>query len=213
MSKACSVCREVKDFSLFYKSKKSVNGCMSRCKSCDLQYHNLRTVEKAKAHARWWTANREVLLREKRERTKQKKLQRLQEKRSALGTLTTDRLVYWRKQRASRSILKTQAQPAWVDQPHRSRINAIYALTQQLQELTGSVYHVDHIVPLHSTEVCGLHVWWNLQPLPEKTNIIKNDVFDPTIFPEQGEIAFPFRGGLTLVQNTMRPEKVEKANE
>lgn len=66
-----------------------------------------------------------------------------------------------------------QAKVSWADQ---SKIAAIY---EQARELG---YHVDHIVPLNSELVCGLHVEYNLTVLPPEDNIKKSNKFDPWTF-------------------------------
>lgn len=69
-----------------------------------------------------------------------------------------------------------------------------------LQEATAMVYHVDHIAPLVAENVCGLHVWWNLQPMTETANVLKNNTFEPRLYPEQGVVAFPSPDGLIVTQ-------------
>lgn len=61
----------------------------------------------------------------------------------------------------------SKAMPPWVDE---NKIKNIY------RECPAG-YHVDHIVPLSGTTVCGLHVPWNLQYLTASDNIRKSNKF------------------------------------
>ncbi|WP_191057691.1 hypothetical protein [Geminicoccus harenae] len=64
------------------------------------------------------------------------------------------------------------ATPPWAD---REQTREVYRRANELTALTGVQHHVDHIVPLTGENVCGLHVHWNLQPLPAADNIAKSN--------------------------------------
>jgi len=44
-----------------------------------------------------------------------------------------------------------------------------------MTKATGQPYHVDHVVPLISPVVCGLHTHTNLQVLPAFINLSKGN--------------------------------------
>jgi hypothetical protein len=79
-------------------------------------------------------------------------------KRSALGA----------KRRAS----KLQATPAWFE---KEAVAAIYEESILRSKQDEIVYHVDHIVPLRSKFVCGLHCLDNLEIIPGKENLSKGN--------------------------------------
>jgi len=73
---------------------------------------------------------------------------------------------------AKRRAAKKQAIVAWADS---SAIKLVYAACTKLTKTTGIKHHVDHIYPLTSDWVCGLHVENNLQILTEAENITKGN--------------------------------------
>jgi hypothetical protein len=71
---------------------------------------------------------------------------------------------------ARKRAYKLNATPGWADP---AAIKAIYAYAKEATRITGVEHHVDHIVPLKSPVVCGLHWEVNLQVLTRAANIEK----------------------------------------
>ena len=69
-----------------------------------------------------------------------------------------------------RKARKANATPVWAE---RVFIENMYICSRLCTEATGVKYHVDHIVPLYSQAVCGLHVSDNLQVITASTNTSK----------------------------------------
>lgn len=67
---------------------------------------------------------------------------------------------------------KLKATPIWAN---TTKIEEFYYTANMLGMHTGDWYHVDHIVPLQSKRVCGLHCEHNLQVLLGVDNICKNN--------------------------------------
>lgn len=67
---------------------------------------------------------------------------------------------------ARRRAAKLKATPPWAD---LEEIKNVYLEAQYFG------MHVDHIIPLQGKEVCGLHIWENLQLLTPEKNIKKGN--------------------------------------
>ena len=78
------------------------------------------------------------------------------------------------KQRAKRRLLKSE--PEWSE---KQKINVVYEKAKELG------FEVDHIVPLVSDTVCGLHVWCNLQLLALQENRTKSNKVWPDMWPRR----------------------------
>ena len=72
---------------------------------------------------------------------------------------------------ARRSKIKNQT-PAWANYKY---MNLFYKMAKLEQERTGRAIHVDHIYPLVSDWVCGLHCEDNLQLMFAEDNIRKGN--------------------------------------
>jgi hypothetical protein len=67
---------------------------------------------------------------------------------------------------------KLHATPLWADS---FVISEAYELAQMRSKATRVLHHVDHIVPLQSPNVCGLHCEFNLRVIPGAENTAKGN--------------------------------------
>ena len=96
-------------------------------------------------------------------------------KASAYRKKNKDKLL---AQTRARQAAKLNRTPPWAD---LKKVEEFYFEARRLSEETGILHHVDHIVPLQSKFVSGLHVETNLRIVPAKVNLSKNNKFDETL--------------------------------
>lgn len=68
-----------------------------------------------------------------------------------------------------------EASPPWLTAKQKQQIRIMYQTALDLSEAMQERYEVDHIVPINSELVCGLHVPWNLQVMTKEDNLRKSN--------------------------------------
>lgn len=179
--KACGGCATALPLSQFYKDANKPDGLRKKCKACTNAGHRAyvgRNQHRVAEYKKSWYAPRAHEMRQKsRSRyysnreyhiagasewaaSNVEKVRRIKAewKRRNPEYVTADA--------AKRRAIKLQAIPSWANE------NAILAIYEAARANSLSV---DHIVPLRSPLVCGLHCEANLQLLPLVDNISKNN--------------------------------------
>lgn len=77
---------------------------------------------------------------------------------------------------AKRKASYLNATPAWAN---TFFIKEAYGVAVLRTKVTGIKWHVDHLVPLQSKKVCGLHVENNLRVIPAIDNRRKSNIIWP----------------------------------
>jgi hypothetical protein len=132
-----------------------------KIKACKKKWAE-NNVEKIKAYRKKWAENNVEKARAKKKAWAKANAEKVKAMRKAWQKNNPKKV---RANTAKRKATKLQATPAWAD---LKKIEEIY-----LNCPPG--YHVDHIFPLKSDKMCGLHVENNLQYLPAKENISKGN--------------------------------------
>jgi len=176
--KRCSKCGETKPITGFYKHKKYRDGLRSECKKCYSGRNKAwREANKDKIAARkkvWREANKErvaVTVKAWYEENKE----RVAVTTKAWRDANPEKVRLFSKLRYRRV---RRAAPKWLNEQQKLQILAVYDQARDCMMITGELYQVDHIIPLKGKNVCGLHVPWNLQVLPQDINDVKGNKFD-----------------------------------
>jgi hypothetical protein len=193
LTKVCTGCEAEKDVGEYNKQKGGKHGVMAECKCCRsrrfAQYYTANKEAEAERSKAYCRANREAVAEQKKAYKKankeavaeQKKAYRKNNK-EALAKQTAA----YRKANphlvnalnAKRRATKLKATPAWSNKEH---IESLYLIASINRE-AGYDLHVDHIVPLQSDLVCGLHCEANLQLLPAINNSSKGNRHWPNMW-------------------------------
>lgn len=80
--------------------------------------------------------------------------------------------------KAQNKLARAQRVPSWLTEDDRWMIEQAYELAAKRTAVFGFPWHVDHKIPLKGRRVSGLHVPDNLQVLPAKDNLRKNNRFE-----------------------------------
>ena len=98
-----------------------------------------------------------------------------EEKRAARNAWKKRNLLWVRADTKNRRRRHREATPPWVTRKQKTDMRELYRIAMTMTQTTGVLYVVDHIIPLRSDLVCGLHVPWNLRVITQEENLRKSN--------------------------------------
>lgn len=188
----CRRCHQQKDASLFSVDRARSSGLHCYCKACHLDIGRAYRAAKKKPKPplmyasnaekqRLWKANNPEAYAQSRARRDPEKGKAAQRRwRQKNLDRERRRAALWAKENpaaaallaASRRAAVRKACPKWAD---KGRMLDVYRSAQAMTSETGIEHQVDHIVPIVSARVCGLHVPANLRVMSASANAAKGN--------------------------------------
>lgn len=153
--------------------RKTKGSCVE-CLKEDWKIDNERRKGRPKSEAakaagrRYYEKNRDMVITRAAARpTEEKRRHRAKHKQNNPDMYRELTSMYRRRHR--------EATPPWLSDSDKKVIRELYKHARTMTALTGERYVVDHIIPLISDEVCGLHVPWNLRVITQEENLKKSN--------------------------------------
>lgn len=143
------------------------------------EYNRSEAGQEAKR--RYYESNKDAVVARALARPDSEK-QRYRKKWAEQNTLYTYALTKARRRK------HRMATPTWLTKKQKAEIRALYQIAIVMSRTTGEPYVVDHIYPLQSDVVCGLHVPWNLRVTTRAENARKSN----SLPPEEDALAFRY---------------------
>lgn len=174
--KHCNKCNSLLPFSNFHKSSRNSDGRQSTCKICcsvkNKEYKEIHKERLYKETKDWKLRNKDKVktyMKEYRLSNRDK----IYELNKLWNDTNRDRyLAIKNSASALRRANKKNAFVSWAD---KHKIKSLYKEARSLTLLTGIQHHVDHIYPLVSPLVSGLHCEANLRVIPYYENLSKSN--------------------------------------
>ena len=178
-TQVCTKCGLEKPLSE-YSFRKELQKHRRDCKDCVCNRSKIyyrANPEKVKARQKAWVKANPEKVKDRQKKWAEKNAEKQRAKKKAWVKANAEKVKAMQKAWAKnnpgkvtaysnkRRAAKLKATPAWAD---LKKIEEIY-----LNCPPG--YHIDHVFPLQSPIMCGLHVENNLQYLPAKDNISKGN--------------------------------------
>ena len=194
----CKSCGEDVPLEKFWRQDQGKYGRTSKCKVCfkveypqdparHAQYYKDNKDRLNAANKAWYEKNKETALMQQSEYNKRPEVRarnyvRAQAPEAKAAKSTVDRAwrianpAYCREHSKYRKSGVKQATPQWSDPAMRRHF---YKAAIEMSEAFGEEFQVDHIVPINSKFVCGLHCEDNMQLLQAVENNRKSNLLWP----------------------------------
>ena len=193
--KKCSKCCNVLCVVAFSKNASSKDGFCVNCKTCmkkSLKEWNEANPEKKKARKSRYHEKNKAFVNNKSKLWRESNPKKFAEVVLKCHKLNPESVlkakIKWQKNNphkgaaaaSKRRASKLKSIPQWIDLEFETFvIDEAYKISSMRSKLTGIKHHVDHIVPLQSDYVCGLHYSANLRVITASENQSKNNRYWP----------------------------------